>query len=301
MLRHFSLLCVWIFFLATANAQKQDEFDHYIEAIAKKDSVPGASFLVVKKGKIVKSATYGFSNLELNAPARQESVWELASVSKPITATAVMKLVEERKIHLDSTLYSYLGEVVTERYRKVTVRQIMSHTGSIPSDHFIHTKLYAPTPLRYTVKEQLNDLFKMPPAGKPGEQFVYSNASFFLQAVIIEKVTGETYQQFEQRAIFDKAGMKHSYFLNGDSLIYNRAQVYTKRKGTWVRFSLETTLQSLDANGFGGLMYTTGDLNLFVQALLAGKIISKASVQQMFTITKLNDGTLRPVREVDQK
>jgi CubicO group peptidase (beta-lactamase class C family) len=288
----------WSFFLSffflfsySLDAQRGDEFDVYINSIIQRDSVPGSSFLVVKKGKTVKSATYGFSNLELKAPARQESVWELASVSKPITATAVMKLVEEGKIHLDSTLYSYLGEAVIAKYRKITVRQIMSHTGSIPSDHFIHTKLYAPTPLRYTVKEQLNDLFKMPPAGKPGEQFVYSNASFFLQAVIIEKVTGETYQQFVQRTIFDKAGMKHSYFLNGDSLIYNRAQVYTKRKGTWVRFSLETTLQSLDANGFGGLMSTTGDLNLFVQALLAGKIISKSSVQQMFTVTKLNDGS----------
>ncbi|MBX9785069.1 MAG: beta-lactamase family protein [Chitinophagaceae bacterium] len=288
--RFFLLLTLQLIFVSVF-AQKADEFDSYIKSFMKNDSVPGASFLVVKKGKIVKSGVYGYSNLELKVEAKQESVWELASVSKPITATCIMKLVEEGKINLDSSIYFYLGDAVTEKYRSVTIRQIMSHTGSIPSDHFVYTKLYAPTPIRYTVKEQLNDLFKLAPVGKPGGQFLYSNASFFLQAAIIEKVTSISFKDFVQQTIFEKAGMNHTYCMNGDSLIYNRSQVYTKRKGVWVRFSLETSLQALDANGFGGLMSTTNDLNLFIQALLAGKLISNESLKQMLTITKLNDGT----------
>lgn len=279
------LLFVFVF------AQKADELDTYINRFMKNDSVPGASFLVIKKGKVVKSAVYGYSNLELKTPVKQESVWELASVSKPVTATCIMKLVEDGKLNLDSNIFFYLGDAVTEKYRMVTLRQIMSHTGSIPSDHFVYTKLYAPTPIRYTVKEQLTDLFKLLPVGKPGGQFLYSNASFFLQAAIIEKVTATPFKDFVQQTIFDKAGMKHTYYMNGDSLIYNRSQVYTKRKGVWVRFSLETTLQALDANGFGGLMSTTNDLNLFIRALLTEKLISKESLHQMLTITKLNDGT----------
>lgn len=285
------IFLLFIFIIQNSFAQKQDVFDIYIKTLLKTDSIPGASFLIVKKGKVMKEASYGFSNLELRVPAKQKTVYELASISKPITATAIMKLVQDGKVVLDSTVFYYLGDALTEKYRTITVKQLMSHTSGIVSDHFVYTKLYGPSVLRYTVKEQLTDLFKLKPENKPGEKYIYSNAGFFLQAAIIEKVTGQTYQQYINTTIFEKAGMKHSYFLNGDSLVMNRAQGYTKRKGTWVRFSLETTLQALDANGFGGIGSTTQDLSLFVKALVNGSLINNDLLQQMFTITKLNDGT----------
>lgn len=281
----------FIFSIQNSFAQKQDAFDSYIKTLLKTDSVPGASFLIVKKGKIMKEASYGFSNLELQVSAKQQTVYELASISKPITATAILQLVQGGKIVLDSSVFYYLGEAVTEKYRTITVKQLMSHISGIASDHFVYTKLYGPSVLRYTVKEQFTDLFKLKPENKPGEKFIYSNAGFFLQAAIIEKVSGQTYQQYIKTNIFEKAGMKHSYFLNGDSLVLNRAQGYTKRKGAWVRFSLETTLQALDANGFGGISSTTQDLSLFVTALVNGKLITNDLLQQMFTITKLNNGS----------
>lgn len=272
-------------------AQKQNAFDDYVKQVIQKDSVPGASFIIVKKGKTVKTGSYGFANLEHQVPAKQQTVYELASVSKPITATAMMMLVEEGKIVLDSSIAFYLGPVVTEPYQTITVKQLMNHTSGIVSDHYTHTKLYAPTPLRYSAKEQLTDLFKMKPVAPPGKQYGYSNTGFFLQACIIEKVTGMSYQQFMQTRIFDAAGMKHTYFINGDSIVPNRVQIYTKRKGKLVRFSLEGTIQSLDANGFGGLMSTTEDLATFVTAINNGKLIKKESLNQMLTVSKLNDGT----------
>jgi D-alanyl-D-alanine carboxypeptidase len=272
-------------------AQKQDNFDKYITQVLQKDSVPGASLIIVKKGKTVKAGSYGFANLEHQVPAKQETVYELASVSKPITATAMMMLVQEGKIVLDSPIALYLGSVVTEPYQTITVRQLMNHTSGIVGDHYALTKLYAPTPLRYSAKEQLTDLFKMKPVAIPGKRYGYSNTGFFLLACIIENVTGMSYQQFIQTRIFDVAGMKHTYFINGDSIVANRVQIYTKRKGTLVRFSLEGTIQSLDANGFGGLMSTTGDLATFITAVTSGKLIQKESLQQMLTISKLSDGS----------
>jgi D-alanyl-D-alanine carboxypeptidase len=285
---------IFLLFLITSKlsfSQQQDAFDKYITQIIQKDSVPGASFIIVKKGKTVKAGSYGFANLEHQVPAKQETVFELASVSKPITATAIMMLAEEGKIVLDSPIALYLGSVVTEPYQTITVRQLMNHTSGIVSDHYMHTKLYAPTPLRYTAKEQLADLFKMKPVAPPGKQYGYSNTGFFLQACIIEKVTGISYQQFMQTRIFDAAGMKHTYFINGDSIVPNRVQIYTKRKGRLVRFSLEGTIQALDANGFGGLMSTTKDLAAFTTAVNTGKLIQKESLNQMLTVSKLNDGS----------
>jgi D-alanyl-D-alanine carboxypeptidase len=271
-------------------AQKLDDIDRYIKKFISVDSVPGGTLLIVKNGKIVKAGQYGLANLELQVSAKAQTAYELASVSKPITATAIMQLVQAGKLHLDSSLHFYLGEVVSEKYRTVTLRHILSHTSGIPTDHFAYNKLYAPTAIRYTVKEQLTDVFKMKPASPPGQHFLYSNAGYFLQAALIEKVTGQSFQQYLQQQIFEPAGMKQTHFVNNDSIVPNRAQVYSKRKGVMVRFSLETNLQALDANGFAGLISTVGDLQKFATALLEGKLINKQSFALMTTIAQLSNG-----------
>ena len=289
-MKKYFLLCLLLVVSLFSLAQKPDEFDIYINKLLKDDSIPGATFLIVKNGKALKSKAYGYSNLDHMVPAKTETVYELASVSKPITAAGIMLLMEEGKIFPDSSIALYL-DGVPDNYKGVTIRRLMNHTSGIPSDHFVYTKLSGLSPLRYTVKDQLGDLFKLKPEAKPGEKFIYSNAGFFLQGAIIEKVSGMSYQQFIRTRIFDKAGMKNSRTLHADSIIKNKAQVYTKRKNQVVRFSLETALQSLDANGFGGLMSTTGDLAAFIDALLKGKIIHLSSLEQMLTVSKLNDGT----------
>ena len=270
-------------------AQTEDEFDKFIKEQMRKDSIPGATFLIAKQGKILKHKSYGLSNLEHKATAKVETVYELASVSKPITATALMVLIEQGKVALDSSIANYLDDV-PDAYKKVTVRQLMSHTGGIATDHYSYMKLYAPSPIRYSLKDQLADLFKIKPA-QPGVKFQYSNASFFLQAAIIESVTRQTYKQFIKTAIFDKAAMKNSSYLNPDTIVSDHAQGYTKRKGQWVRFSLEQTIQSLDANGFGGILSTTSDLMKFCEALSAGAIIKKESFELMTQPTLLTDGS----------
>jgi CubicO group peptidase (beta-lactamase class C family) len=144
--------------------------------------------------------------------------------------------------------------------------------------------------LRYTAKDQLTDLFKIKPLA-PGTKFQYSNAAFFLQGAIIEQVTGQPYDKFIQENILDKAGMSETTFINGDSIVPNRAQGYTKRKGQWVRFSLEQVMQSLDANGFSSLISTTDNLDKFCHALSEGKIITTRSFSDMAQPVKLNNGT----------
>jgi D-alanyl-D-alanine carboxypeptidase len=289
-MRIYALLFLLLSHFA-ATAQKADAFDSYLQQRMQSDSIPGMSFMVVHKDKVVKKACFGFCNIENQVPASQETVYELASVSKPVTATALMMLVEEGKVALDSSVAFYLGNVVTENYKTITVRQLMNHTSGIPSDHYVYSKLYAPTPLRYNTRDQLTDLFALKPAAAPGEKYLYSNAGFFLQAAIIETVSKQSYQEFIQKYIFDKAAMAHSYFINGDSIVPHHAQGYTKRKGRLVRFSLESTIQALNTNGFGGLMSTTADLYAFAQTLLKGGLIKKSSFEQMLVPSLLRDGT----------
>ncbi len=287
----FIAFFVFLFTTSSITAQKPDAFDNYLQQRIEADSIPGISFMIMHQGKVVKKSCYGLCNIENQVAATQETVYELASVSKPVTATALMMLVEEGKLVLDSTVAFYMGNVVTDNYKTVTVRRLMNHTSGIPSDHYTYTKLYAPTPLRYNTRDQLTDLFALKPAAAPGEKYLYSNAGFFLQAAILEKITGQTYQEFIQQRIYDKADMKHSCFINGDSIIPHHAQGYTKRKGKMVRFSLEGTIQALNTNGFGGLMSTTADLLAYTRALLQGKLIKKETLEQMLVPGLYRDGT----------
>lgn len=272
-----------------AQTSRGDEFDHVIDSLMKL-KVPGVSLLIAKDGKILKERSYGFCNLENKVPATSKTKYEIASLSKPFTATAVMILFEQGDIALDSPISAYLNNV-PDSMQRITIRQLMSHTSGLPGDHYDYMKLSALTPLRYTVNQQLKDCYSKKLAGPPGTKFIYSDAGFFLLAAIIEKLSGQSYYQFVRSSIFEKAGMKNSSFINGDSILSDRSQGYTLQGNTLVRFALDPTLQSLDANGFAGIISTTNDLLHWTLALSNGTIIKKESLEQMIKPTLLADGT----------
>ncbi len=270
----------------SAQLPKTDRFDTYINTKMKADSFPGAVLLVTKNGKQVKLSSYGFANLEQQVKVKPETVFELASVSKPLTATAMMMLVESGKINLDSSIAAYLTSV-PKTHQAITIRQLMNHTSGLPSDHFNYYKLFGPSPLRYTVSDQLGDLYKLPLKSKSGTTYLYSNAAFFMQAAIIEKVTGKNFSLFVKEQIFNKLGMSKTAYINADSIVQFRAQGYTKRKGVLVRSSLEVITQAMDANGFGGGMSTVTDYEKFLQATAKHQLISAQNFNLMTTPTVL--------------
>ncbi len=277
-MRYF-IVALLLFSSAICSAQQVDSIDYFITGVMKKEVVPGASLLVVKNGRILKATSYGMSNLELSVPAKFETVYELASVSKPITALAIMQLAEQGKVSIDSSIATYIDNV-PESHRAIKVRHLLSHTSGIPELHLNFTKLYAVSLLKYTVKDQLADLYDQKLLFSPGEGFQYSNGGYFLLSVIVSKVSGTAFESYMQKNIFDKALMKNTRFIHADSVVANRAQVYTKRNGTVVRWSLEM-LQSLESNGFGGLMSTTSDLAQLYLAMMDGKIVQKQTLELM--------------------
>ncbi len=275
----FIFVSALLFLSTVCCAQQADSIDFHVTAVMKEEAVPGSSLLIIKDGKILKATSYGIANLEHKVPAKFETVYELASVSKPITAMAVMQLVEQGKISLDSSIASYIDSVPAS-HRSIKLRHLLSHTSGIPELHINFTKLYAVSLLKYTVKEQLADLYSQKLLFPPGEGYQYSNGGYFLLSVIIANVSGMSFEKYMQKNIFDKAMMKNTKFISADSIVPNRAQTYTKRNGTTVRWSLEM-LQALESNGFGGLLSTTGDLALLYLAMIDGKIVQPKTLEQM--------------------
>ncbi len=266
---------------ATVAKQAPDSIDHLVTAVMKKESVPGLTLMVVKNGKMLKATTYGVANLEHKIPTKFSTVYELASISKTITAMAIMQLVEQGKVSLDSSISKYIFGVPST-HSPILIRHLLSHTSGIPQSHFNVSKLYYPSILRYTVKEQLEDLFRQELKFPAGEGYQYSNGGYFLLGQVIANASGLSYENYIRKNILDRALMSHSGFINADSVVLNRAQTYTKRNGKLVRFTLELT-QSVDGNSFGGLVSTVGDLLQLNMALLDGKIISMKSLELMMT------------------
>src|SRR4028119_424601 len=111
-------------------ATPSDAVDNYIVEQMKKDNIPGLSLAVVKGGKIVKAKGYGLANVELQVPATADTVFEIGSITKQFTATAIMMLAERGKLSLDDKISKYVSGT-PQSWQSVTVRHLLSHTSGI--------------------------------------------------------------------------------------------------------------------------------------------------------------------------
>ena len=247
--------------------------------------------LVAENDKIIYQNAVGFSNMGIQQKNTPETRFQLASLSKVFTATAVMQLVEKGSIRLDDPLIKYLP---TFPYAGITIRQILSHTSGLPdfrdvyrvkSNHALNNSDILPALVQFG-----------PLASAPGAEWHYSSMGYALLAGLIEKVSGQLYPEYIREQICMPAGMLHSYVLSPyiihpDSL---RAINYFSRNPgpLTAQDSVPTILESPWQTIVGpGLMVSSAlDLYSFSEALFENKILSAKSQEEMYTIVKLKDG-----------
>jgi D-alanyl-D-alanine carboxypeptidase len=190
-----SLLLCWM-----PVAARADKVDAFIRGRMASDHVPGVSVAVVRNGKVVLARGYGLANVELAVPATPDTVYQLASVTKQFTATAVMMLVEAGKIGLDDKITKYLDGLPTA-WGDVRIRQLLSHTSGIKS--YTSVPDFFKTARKDYAKEEILKLVADAPLDfPPGERWSYSNTGYFLLGMLIEKVTGKAYGAFLHERIF---------------------------------------------------------------------------------------------------
>jgi CubicO group peptidase (beta-lactamase class C family) len=260
--------------------------DQYIHAEMTKQHIPGLALLVVRDGKIIQAQGYGFSNVELQVPVKPETVFQSGSMGKQFAATAVMMLVEEGKVFLDDPLTKYFKDAPPS-WKQVTVRQLLSHTAGFTD----YPKNYNYRRDR-TEAEMLKIVEGIPLAYPPGTKFDYSNLGYLTVGILIHHVTGEFYGDFLQERIFKPLGMTTTRIISEADIVPNRAAGYRLVKGElknqeWVAPSLNTTAD-------GSLYFSILDLAKWDAALNTEKLLKASSLQQMWTIAKLNDGHPNP-------
>lgn len=270
---------------APARAGLESEVDALMKQQMRGRHIPGASVAVVSRGQVVLLKGYGLADVENQVPATPHTVFELASVTKQFTATAIMMLVQDGKLSLDDTITHAL-EGLPAAWDKITIRQLLNHTGGIPD--FSRPAYRLDMRLDHTPRELVHLVESSALDFTPGQKYSYSNTGYVLLGMIIEKVSGKDYGTFQRERIFEPLGMTDSRFNNQSAIVPNRARGYT-----FTNFILENADFTSSSNPYaaGGLLSSAADMAKWIQAQGSEKLLSRANWEQMWTDARLNDGT----------
>jgi CubicO group peptidase (beta-lactamase class C family) len=195
---------------------KYTKLESILEEIVARWGIPGLGIGIVDRGEISYARGFGVQSLETQVPVNPDSIFCLASIGKCFVATAVMQLVEAGKLELDLPLIRYLPyfQLADDRYQKITIRQILSHTSGMPDlaedeyDDLVSHPEYDISAAERFVRAQSNR--KMIAA--PGERFAYSNIAYNVLGDLISKSAGQTFEDYMQEHILYPAGMPDSTF-----------------------------------------------------------------------------------------
>ena len=276
--------------ISSSPADESAKVDAYVRGEMQREQIPGLALGVYRDGKIVKAEGYGIANLEWDVPVKADTIFQSGSVGKQFAATAVMMLVEEGKVGLDDPVQKYFPDA-PETWKDIKIRNLLSHTSGLGEyESGPRTKPDGPFYLRLDMTE--DELYKkiaaMPMDFKPGEDWSYRNTNYVLLGIMIHRVTGKFYGDYLQERIFQPLGMTSTRIISDRDIIPHRAAGYELVKGElknqdWVSPTFNSTAD-------GTLYFTVLDLEKWDAALYTEKLLKRSSLDQMWTVMKLNNG-----------
>ncbi len=249
-----------------------------------KNMLAGAVVVVANADKVLAIETVGFADRDAKVPMRPDNLFWIASQSKPMTAAALMMLVDEKKVNLDDPVSKYIPEFSKQMVkgekdqaahapkREATVRDLLRHTSGLP----FSTDLEKPTLDRHTLKEGVASYAATPLIYEPGEKHVYSNAGINTAGRIIEIVSGMPYEEFLDKRLFGPLGMKDTTFWPSEEQVKRLAKSYKPSKTNGLeettigQLQYPLTMRTRQPMPAGGLFSTAADVTAFCQMILRG-------------------------------
>ena len=268
-----------------AGASLTSDVDAYVAAEMEKQHLPGLSLAVTKSGKVIKAKGYGLASLETNTPATPETVYELGSLTKQFTATAIILLASEKKLSLDDPIDRWVPGV-PDTWRQVRIRHLLNHTSGIPN-HTEMAVIRENEGKAYELAELLAVMSEPPVKFRPGEAWAYNDSGYVLLGWVVEKASGRPYASFLTDRIFRPLGMSATRANAPEEVVPNRASGYVRRDGLFHRGRPVSPTQSF---GAGHLMSTALDLAKWDATLQGSALLTRPQLEQMWTPTRLNDG-----------
>ena len=267
------------------------KLDSLLKRIHKRHDFHGA-ILVAKNNKIVYKNQIGYADFGKKLTLKEESAFQLASVSKQFTAAAIMILNERNLIKLSDTINTYFPDFP---YKNVTIKNLLNHTAGLPKYFWVaEHKWKEKNPPTNGEMMELMTITNTQRFFKPGSNFDYSNTAYFVLASIIEKVSGISFSDFLKINIFDPLGMTNSYVYSFQSDVINENQLngyrlYKGRKHIKISNTVNDAIVG-DKNVYS----TINDLFRWTYGLNSGQILSKQSLDLMYSMGEIKNGKKVP-------
>ena len=249
---------------------------------------PGCAVGVAYKGAVVHTAGYGMANLEYGVRIRPDTIFESGSVAKQFTAAAITLLALDGKLSLDDPVRKYVPEL-PDFGTPILIRHFLSHTSGLREQWPMLALEGRPaTRVVHTVGEILELVSGYKELNfTPGDEYLYNNTAFTLMSVIVERVSGKTFDEFCQERLFRPLGMTDTQWRDDfTEIVEDRATAYRRQPNGEFR----TLMSITDVVGNGGLLFTVGDALRWNANLDDPKVGGRGMVDQLQTRAVLNDG-----------
>ncbi|WP_298901761.1 serine hydrolase [uncultured Psychroserpens sp.] len=291
--------------------QVRDSLTDELNQIYSRGHIYGFSVAIVNQSETIYQNGFGFSDLQNNKEYNENSIQNIASISKTLIGISLLKAQELGKLNLDDSISKYLSFDITNPYypdSPITIRQLATHTSTIIDTKYYDEKAYVLKEEKFIDIEGLSETLNQPDMKiamtdflrailqkegewyqkdgflkkKPGEQFEYSNIGASLAALVLERATGKSYESFTTEHILKPLKMSNSGWSFEDVNMYNHSKLYTKNETELPYYSLITFPD-------GGFITSANDLGLYLTELIKGKlgegtILSHKSYRELFTL-----------------
>lgn len=260
------------------DSKKAAKIDSFFTARYNRKAFNG-TVLVAEKGRIIYKNAFGFANFKKKDSLKTNSVFQLASVSKPLTAFAVLILSEKGKLDLKDDLRKYFPDFP---YENVTIRNLLTHRSGLPEYMYFADHLWPSRKKAISNQDVLELMIKYKPYKyyTPGKRYNYSNTNYCLLVLIIEKVSGKSFGAFMKSNIFDPLGMNNSYVFTYKEIkkpVIENVVVGYNRRG---RRAENSYLNGVV--GDKGIFSTVEDLYKWDTAMYEGRLVRKEILEEAF-------------------
>ena len=251
----------------------------YLEGRYPDGDNPGAAVLIACNGSTVFSYQAGMANIEWGQPITSDTSFRLGSISKPLTAVAILELVERGRIDLDRPISDYVP-LLPSYMRPVTVRQLMSHTSGLPD--ILLTPMLLPLARDWVSESQIIGMqASVPPRAAPGEVFDYSNFNYVLLAALIESITDTRYADYMSEEVFERLGMERSHYDSRRVILAGRAQGY--ETSPFGQLLHSENIDMSHASAAGALLSSANDLRKWSDLLLSGGLLEPETLSMAWS------------------
>jgi len=284
-----ALLSLFLFtlpFQLTSQNSLQSKLDALLTSYISSHHIPGLSVAVIDHSQVLITRAYGLADVENNVPATPDTIFRIASLSKPITATATLKLVAAGKLDLDAPIQKYCSAFPQKPW-PITTRELLTHQSGIrdyrDEAETINTKHYS------SINEALSQFATDPLDFQPGTKMQYTSYGYIVLGCVIEGASGQPYDRFMHDAIFAPAHMNSTRLDDVFAIIPHRARGY--------RLTTAGELQNaifVDASNKppgSGINSSANDMANFISALYSGKSVPPEILNQMLTPAPIFDRT----------